>query len=230
MLQPSTTGTIHNGQSPDPAEGWRLVAAAQQGDRIAFGQLYERYANPVSRVVMARTGDRDLTDDLTSETFARALHRIDAVNNQGRDVGGWLKTIARNMTVDHFRSSRYQREQTTSEIADTPASDAGPEQAVIEKETTAELRRHIAQLPPAQQECLQLRFWEGLSSKETAAAMGRDDGAVRGLRHRAITGLRASLSGNDSPDPLAGASRSIAEVAEQVAGGGPVNEPGKDIP
>jgi RNA polymerase sigma-70 factor (ECF subfamily) len=208
-----------------PRDSWSLVAAAQQGDRDAFGQLYARYAGGVSRFVGNRLQDRGLIEDLTSETFTRALRRIDSVSDQGRDVGAWFTTIARNLVFDHAKSHRTQRESTVAEVADADTAQPGPEQVAIAKETAAEVRRHVAQLPPDQQECLRLRFWQGLSGPETAAAMGRSEGAVKALRHRAIVGLRASLTRDSAApappreiaDPLATARRAVTEVAQRVA-------------
>lgn len=211
MVQVDTCSTtVHNGHSgsgpcgPRSGDGWGLVAAAQRGDRDAFGQLYRRYAGEVGRFLRSRTGDRVLAEDLTSETFLRAWRRIGSVSDQGRDVGAWLTTIARNLTVDHVKSSRYRLERSTAELPDRgPVSGdgRGPEQAVIEKETAAELWGHVARLPRDQQECLRLRFGQGLSTADTAAAMGRTDSAVRALRHRAIGGLRAVVAGNSGPVP-----------------------------
>src|SRR5947209_9039991 len=106
---------------------WDLVEAAQAGDREAFGQLYGRYVSGVSGFLGNRVRDRGLVEDLTSETFARALRRIDSVRDQGRDLGAWLTTIARNLVVDHTRSSRYQRDTLTAQIADRVSPDRGPE-------------------------------------------------------------------------------------------------------
>jgi RNA polymerase sigma-70 factor (ECF subfamily) len=97
------------------SDGWDLIEAAQSGDREAFGRLYSRYAPGVSRFVGSRLRDRDLAQDLTSETFARALRRIDSVSYQGRDAGAWFTTIARNLITDHVKSSRVQRETVTAE-------------------------------------------------------------------------------------------------------------------
>lgn len=198
MLQTTPTPTVHNGQSPGNPNSWVLVTAAQAGDRDAFGQLYARYADGVSRFVGNRLRDRGAVEDLTSETFSRALRRIDSVADQGRDVGAWFTTIARNLVLDHVKSSRHRLETVTAEITDARASDASPEQAVIEKETAAELHRHVARLPAAQQECIRRRFWEELSVAETAAAMGRGEGAVKALQHRAIVGLRATMTGDNT--------------------------------
>jgi RNA polymerase sigma-70 factor (ECF subfamily) len=202
MLQTTPIGTVHNGQSPGNPNSWVLVTAAQAGDRDAFGQLYARYADGVSRFVGNRLRDRGAVEDLTSETFTRALRRIDSVADQGRDVGAWFTTIARNLVLDHVKSSRHRLETFTAEITDARVSDDSPEQTVIEKETTAELHRHVAQLSPDQQECIRRRFLQELSVAETAAAMGRGEGAVKALQHRAIVGLRAAMTG-DNTAPVA---------------------------
>jgi RNA polymerase sigma-70 factor, ECF subfamily len=174
--------------------GWDLIAAAQAGDRDAFGQLYTRYAPGVSRFVGSRLRDRALAQDLTSETFTRALRRIDSVTDQGRDAGAWFTTIARNLITDHVKSSRVQRETVTAEFDDTGTNQDTPEQAVIRTQAAADVRRRVAQLPTDQQECIRLRYFHDLSVAETAAAMGRNDGAIKALAHRGLEGLRASMA------------------------------------
>jgi RNA polymerase sigma-70 factor (ECF subfamily) len=172
---------------------WELVAAAQQGDQAAFGQLYDRYVDVVFRFVLFRVGDRPLAEDLTSETFLRALRRISSVSYQGRDVGAWFVTIARNLVLDHVKSSRYRLEMTTADILDSSADDRGPEHEVVEEATATELMRCVAQLGRDQQECIMLRFMQGLSVSETAAVMGRNEGAVKALQHRAVRRLAQLL-------------------------------------
>jgi RNA polymerase sigma-70 factor, ECF subfamily len=172
---------------------WELVAAAQQGDQNAFGALYDRYVDVVFRFVLFRVGDRPLAEDLTSETFLRALRRISSVSYQGRDVGAWFVTIARNLVLDHVKSSRYRLEMTTADILDSSADDRGPEHQVVEEATATELMRCVAQLGRDQQECIMLRFMQGMSVAETAAVMGRNEGAVKALQHRAVRRLAQLL-------------------------------------
>ncbi|MGH3979035.1 MAG: sigma-70 family RNA polymerase sigma factor [Pseudonocardiaceae bacterium] len=168
---------------------WDLVHAAQEGDKAAFGQLYDRYVDVVFRYVLFRVGDRALAEDLTSETFLRALRRITSVSYQGRDVGAWFVTIARNLVLDHVKSSRYRFEISTGEIIESGNTDRGPEQAALADATNAELLRCVAQLGADQQECIVLRFLQGLSVAETAELMGRNEGAVKALQHRAVRRL-----------------------------------------
>jgi RNA polymerase sigma-70 factor (ECF subfamily) len=211
------------------SDGWDLIAAAQQGDRDAFGRLYSRYAPGVSRFVGSRLRDRALAQDLTSETFARALRRIDSVSDQGRDAGAWFTTIARNLITDHVKSSRVQRETVTAEFDDASIDDRqeSPEQAVIRTQAAADVRRRVAQLPTDQQECIRLRYFQDLSVAETAAVMGRNDGAVKALAHRGLEGLRASMAKDARrvaptrqavPDPLDRARHAVAEVQQHQAG------------
>lgn len=184
-------------QSGEPGPVWRLVHAAQKGDALAFGELYNRYVDSVYRYVLFRVGDRSWAEDLTSETFVRALRRISTVSYQGRDVGAWFMTIARNLVLDHVKSSRHRREVATADIGDTPGRTAGvtsgPEDEVITAATNAELMRCVAKLTSDQQECIVLRFMQGLSVADTAAVMGRNEGAIKALQHRAVRRLEQLL-------------------------------------
>ncbi|PVZ10081.1 RNA polymerase sigma-70 factor (TIGR02952 family) [Actinomycetospora cinnamomea] len=179
----------------DTAEGWALVRAAQDGDTQAFGQLFDRYHDTVFRFVLFRLGDRPAAEDLTQETFVRAYRRIASVSYQGRDIGAWFVTIARNLVLDHVKSSRYRLESSHAEVADVaPATlRPGPENEVIAGATHAELLRCVAKLGEDQQECIALRFLQGLSVAETAEIMGRNEGAVKALQHRAVRRLAQLL-------------------------------------
>ncbi len=178
-------------QAQRSAESWVLVRAAQGGDVAAFGRLYDRYVDVVHRYVLFRVHDRPLAEDITSETFVRALRRLHTVSYQGRDVGAWFVTIARNLVLDHVKSSRYRLEVTTSEFRDSDSSD-DPEAEVVAGAVNAALMQCVDQLGEDQRECISLRFLQGLSVAETAVVMGRNEGAVKALQHRAVRRL-ASL-------------------------------------
>jgi len=179
--------------SGDGPDVWALVRRAQDGDAEAFGELYDHYVGMVHRYVHHRVGDRPTAEDVTSETFVRALRRIDSLSFQGRDVGAWLVTIARNLVVDHVKSSRYRLEVTTADMRDADTLTDGPEDAVVQQLTNEKLVECIRELGPEQQECLALRFLHGLSVAETAEVMGKRDGAIKALQHRAVRRLAALL-------------------------------------
>jgi RNA polymerase sigma-70 factor (ECF subfamily) len=175
----------------DSAVTFGLVERAQKGDPDAFGQLYDRYVDQVYRYIAYRVASSQVAEDLTSETFLRALRRIGSFTWQGRDVGAWFTTIARNLVADHYKSGRYRLELTTEDVSDSGTAPVmeGPERAVLEGMTNKVLLQAVKQLNAEQQECIVLRFLQGLSVAETAQVMGKNDGAIKALQYRAIRTL-----------------------------------------
>ena len=190
--------------TPDPepqdvaaehSEIWELVGKAQAGDGEAFGQLYDRYVDTVFRFIYFRVNDRTLAEDFTSETFLRALRRIGTISYQGRDIGAWFITIARNIVLDHLKSARARLESPTGDVIEGNDRAPSPEAAVIESLTTETLMSAVHKLGEEQRECVMLRFIQGLSVSETAAVMGKNDGAIKALQHRAVRKLADLLAG-----------------------------------
>ena len=179
--------------APGAVDVWALVHRAQAGDAEAFGELYDHYVTMVHRYVYHRVGDRATAEDVTSETFVRALRRIDSLSFQGRDVGAWLVTIARNIIRDQVKSSRFRLEVTTADMRDADRATDGPEDAVVQHLTNQQLLECVQQLGSEQQECIVLRFLHGLSVSETAEIMGKKDGAIKALQHRAVRRLAGLL-------------------------------------
>lgn len=177
----------------DAPDVWDWVRRTQAGDAEAFGLLYDHYVALVYRYVHHRVGDRATAEDVTSETFVRALRRIDSLSFQGRDVGAWLVTIARNIVLDHVKSSRYRLEVATADMRDADRATDGPEDAVLAHLTHRELLACVQRLGSEQQECIVLRFIHGLSVSETAEIMGKKDGAIKALQHRAVRRLAGLL-------------------------------------
>ncbi|UQX88868.1 sigma-70 family RNA polymerase sigma factor [Jatrophihabitans telluris] len=176
------------------AEVWELVRAAQGGDGEAFGRLYDRYVDSVFKFVYYRVNDRQLAEDFTSETFLRALRRISTINYQGRDIGAWFMTIARNIVFDHSKSARFRLEMTTGEVIEGDDRADSPEAAVLAHLTNERLLMAVNSLNDEQKECIVLRFLNGLSVAETAEIMDKNDGAIKALQHRAVKRLSALVA------------------------------------
>ncbi|WP_181768273.1 ECF subfamily RNA polymerase sigma factor, BldN family [Streptomyces albidus (ex Kaewkla and Franco 2022)] len=170
-----------------------LVERAQAGEAEAFGRLYDQYSDTVYRYIYYRVGSKATAEDLTSETFLRALRRIGTFTWQGRDFGAWLVTIARNLVADHFKSSRFRLEVTTGEMLDANEVERSPEDSVLESLSNAALLEAVRRLNPQQQECVTLRFLQGLSVAETARAMSKNEGAIKTLQYRAVRTLARLL-------------------------------------
>ncbi len=175
-----------------------LVNRVKNGEREAFGTLYDRYSDLVFRYVFYRVGSTQLTEDIVSETFLRALRRIGSFTWQGTDIGAWFITIARNLVIDHVRSSHTRLEFPTEDILSTAETHASgtanePEDAVLTVLRNRTLLDAVRALSPDQQECVVLRFLEGLSLRETALAMDRKENAVKALQLRAVRALARRL-------------------------------------
>ncbi|MBX6765789.1 MAG: sigma-70 family RNA polymerase sigma factor [Actinomadura rubrobrunea] len=174
-----------------------LVLRARDGDIDAFGTLYDHYVGLVYRYVYYRVGTHSLAEDLTSETFLRAMRRMADFTWQGKDFGAWLVTIARNLVADHFKSGRYRLEVCTAELLEPEFPQEGPERTVLDSMTNRALLEAVRRLGSEQQECVVLRFLHGLSVAETALVMGKNTGAIKALQHRAMRSLARML-----PDDL----------------------------
>jgi RNA polymerase sigma-70 factor (ECF subfamily) len=180
----------------DEAEGTRLIALvelARGGDKEAFGQLYDHYHVSVFRFLYYRVGQTTLAEDLTAETFFRALRSMGSFRWQGKDFGAWLMTIARNLAADHFKAGRTRLEQTTEDLQTLDSSADGPEGEVLSRITNEVLLEALAELPGEQRDCLVMRFLEGFSIAETAEALGRSSGAVKQLQLRGVRNLAKLL-------------------------------------
>ncbi|WP_020501334.1 RNA polymerase sigma factor [Sciscionella marina] len=168
---------------------WSLVSSAQSGDMAAFGALYRHYAPQVFGQCLTLTRDRVLAEDCTSETFVRALARMDSLRYRGIDIGAWLGTIARNIVLDHLKSGRSRREVLTAENPETGACEPQPDSIVLADIARAAVRAALDNLDPSRRRCLVLRFFHGYSVVETARMMNRTPGAIKVLQHRAIRAL-----------------------------------------
>jgi RNA polymerase sigma-70 factor (ECF subfamily) len=177
---PPTRAAGAGGASRSGGDDLDLVRAAREGDRAAFGRLYERHARTVHGILLARA-PRAEVDDLLHEVFLQAMQRLGSL----RDLAAfspWLAAIARNRARDHFRRSRE-----SVLLADDVAGDAHPEGNAMA--VLAAIRR----LPEAYRETLVLRLVEGLTGPEIAARTGLRPGSVRVNLHRGMQMLRESL-------------------------------------
>ncbi|MEO6886504.1 MAG: sigma-70 family RNA polymerase sigma factor [Jatrophihabitantaceae bacterium] len=188
-------GAGHLQMDEEHSQTWGLVARAQAGDGEAFGELYDKYVDVVFRFIYFRVNDRGLAEDFTSETFLRALRRITTISYQGRDIGAWFVTIARNIVLDHMKSARRRLEITTADTLEGGHHEPSPEATVLASLTSERLMTAIRTLGAEQQECIMLRFIQGFSVSETAHAMGKNDGAIKALQHRAVRKLAELVGG-----------------------------------
>jgi RNA polymerase sigma-70 factor (ECF subfamily) len=169
----------------------RLVANAKRGDSRAFGQLFDEYAGPIHRFIASRVNSPSDAEDLTQLVFVKALEALPRYEARGIPFGGWLFRLARNAIIDQIRTRRDHLPLVTALTRET--DDAGPEARAALRDDLDRVAQALTELTDDQREVIELRFFAGLSVLETAVAMGRQEGTVRGLQFRAIGALRRSL-------------------------------------
>lgn len=169
----------------------RLVAQAQQGDLQAYASIFDAYHVAVYRFVASRVGNPSDAEDLTQLVFVKALEALPRFAARGIPFGGWLFRLARNTVIDHVRT---RREHSELEAATSRATeDVGPEVMAVLRDDLRAVAIALQELTEDQREVIALRFFAGLSAREAAEAMGRQEGTIRGLQFRAIGALRRSL-------------------------------------
>ena len=162
-----------------------LVRAARAGDRVAYGELYRRYAPMVHGVLLARVAP-DHVDDLLQEVFLKAMTQITHLREDDH-FGGWIAAIARHRATDHYRQTREM--QSTEDFAGSIATRGTPgSQAEARIALTA-----IQSLPDAYRETLALRLVEGMTGPEIANRTGLTPESVRVNLHRGMKLLRERL-------------------------------------
>src|SRR5436309_4394244 len=166
-----------------------LVSAARNGDRAAFGCLYDRYARMVHGILLARVPPREV-DDLVQEVFLSALRQLHGLRDISR-FGAWLGTITRNRANDYFRKSIPEAnctEPVSENQAETRATNHATEQEA------AVILGVVRALPEAYREPLILRLVEGMTGPEIAERTGLTHGSVRVNLYRGMQMLREKLA------------------------------------
>jgi RNA polymerase sigma-70 factor, ECF subfamily len=184
LLSETVASGLSGDETGNPGQGFG------DGDLAdAFGMLYDHYQGSVFRFLFYRTRSSTLAEDLTSETFFRALRNMQNFRWQGKDFGAWLMTIARNLATDHFKAGRTRLEMATEDMGVHDDATEGPEQAVLASLTNEILLKALTELPSEQKDCLIMRFLQGMSIAETAGVLGRSEGAVKQLQLRGVRNL-----------------------------------------
>jgi len=171
-----------------------IVDRAKAGDEAAFSMIYRQFADPLYRYLYARCGDIELAEHLTGDLWVRVVEKLPMFRfpTDGPDAAfaAWLYRIARNLLIDTYRRQSKAPLPLHETIS---ATDAPLDERVMVHETRQELNHAMDQLTPEQREVLLLRFGENYKHAQVADVMGRSEGAVRLLQHRALAALARIL-------------------------------------
>ena len=169
-----------------------LVRRAKDGDESALVEIYNQCQAPVYRYIYYRVGDAALAEEFAAEVFVRLVGKIGTFREQGRPILAWLYAIAHNLVVDHQRKGRVAHLPLDEEMA---ADEEGqPSRVAEDREVWAHLRTALESLTETQRQVILLKFVEARSNAEVAEILGKDEGAVKSLQHRALAALRRVLS------------------------------------
>ena len=174
----------------DQGELQRLVGAARHRDRDAVAQLFDRYYDAVYRYAYARLGSISDAEDAAAETFTAMLQALPRFRWHGVPFEAWLFRIAMSKVVDVARHRTRVRPAGDVVAVDVPDPSGDPARVLADREVRRELVAAIERLPADQRDVVMLRFFAGRSIRETAALLGRSEGAVKQLQFRGLSGLR----------------------------------------
>ncbi len=170
-----------------------LVERAQKGDRDALEELYLIYFDRIYSYLHMSVGNRHDAEDLTTQTFLKMLESIGKFRFQAAPFSAWLFRIGHNLAMDHFRAARrWQPEEDVPEPQ-------GSEEASAEEEALQSIGRKsmlelIEGLSHEQQQVLTLKFVFNFGNGEAATILGKTEGAVKSLQHRALASLQKQLA------------------------------------
>jgi RNA polymerase sigma-70 factor (ECF subfamily) len=170
-----------------------ILRSASEGDKEAFGVLYERYIDRIFNYVYYRTGNLHDAEDLTARVFQRAMNHIHNYTDRGVPFSAWLYRIAHNLVANWHRDRSRKQEIPISDLPVLPSRGDHPETRLLHSQEQDSLLRLIRRLPPDRQHLLILKFVEDLSNAEIGQIMGRSEGAVKSLYHRTLLVLRDQL-------------------------------------
>ncbi len=172
-----------------------LVQKAQRGDKEAFGMLYDSYVAKIYRFVYLKVSDKAEAEDITQQVFVRAWENVNTFTFQGFPFSSWLYRIAHNAVIDSYRTKKNVIAiELVSELDVSYVTDHT--ETLDTKQEMARIVSALKKLKPDEQSILVMRFIDELSNKEVAHALGKTEGSVRVIQHRALKQLKQYL-GND---------------------------------
>lgn len=177
-----------------------LIRRAKEGDPCAFGEIYERYQPSVYSYIFYRVGNHGLAEELTADVFVRLVDRVESIRNDEQPLLAWLYTVARNLAIDSWRRNSRVAWQPLDEGMAAPDS-RHPLKMAEHRLSQDALRKALHELTEPQRQVVLLKFIEGMSNSQIGTLIGRDEGAVKSLQHRALAALRRVLE-RDGYDEL----------------------------
>jgi len=167
-----------------PGQDGELIRRAQAYDSTAFAEIYDCHYEGIYTYIYCRVNNTHVAEDLAAEAFLRALEGIGSFQLRGVPIAAWLYRIASNLVNDYFRVQAKQDVVTLQD--ELLPTDSNPSDIVERQFTYRQLQGALRELTDEQRQVVLLKFVRGLGNKEIAYVMGKPEGAIKALQHRAL--------------------------------------------
>jgi RNA polymerase sigma-70 factor (ECF subfamily) len=192
----------------EPPFSETIAQGVREGDPDALTAVHRALIGPLTAYLHAQVLDRQLAEDLASETFLELVHSCRTITGGPFEIRGWLYRAAHHNLLDH---RRYRARRPVDVVDTVPdGQDHGPstDDLALAADGVARVRAALSGLSPDQAQVLTLRFLGGLSAPEVATILGKTEGAVRALQHRAVAAMArlledggVSVHASPTPEP-----------------------------
>jgi RNA polymerase sigma-70 factor, ECF subfamily len=172
-------------------EEWDLVRRAQGFEEDAIRQLYEAYYPKIYNYAFMQMGDVQAAEDLASDVMLKMIESIQSYKFRGLPFGAWVFRIARNRLIDLHRRRKRRGEVDLSETLSTAL--ANPQVLAERALERGQLQVALKHLTEEQRQVIVLKFIQGFDNRSVGRILGRSEGAVKSLQHRALGALRRIL-------------------------------------
>ena len=168
----------------------KIIQKCQKGDLEKFGILYDKYIKKIYNFIYFKTHHKETAEDLTSQTFFKALDKINSFKIEEGFFSAWLFQIARNTVIDHYRTQKYNLD--IDEIWDL-SDDIDIERDIDTKEKLKEVEKYLKKLTSEQREIVIMRIWQGMSYREIVEVTGKTEASLKMMYSRTINKLRQDM-------------------------------------
>jgi len=180
-------------QRPSDFDDDALVERARELDNEAWQIIFNRHYPRLYSYLYYRVGDPNVAEDLCGEVFERAVKNIHRFKPRGGGLAGWLTRIAQNLAHDYHRRRNVRPPDPLELNESWIQADDDPDDQLLSRESAAYLHRALQRLTPQQRDVILLRFIAQMRTPEVAKIMGKTEGAIKALQHRALASLRREL-------------------------------------
>ncbi|HET9476248.1 MAG TPA: sigma-70 family RNA polymerase sigma factor [Dehalococcoidia bacterium] len=192
---PAAAGTDERDDRSVVVAEWEIVRRAQSFDEDALKSLYETYYPKIYGYAFLQMGDVQAAEDLASDVMLKMIESIKSYQFKGLPFGAWMFRIARNRLIDLHRRRKRRGEVDLSEtLAGTLASPLSMAERALER---GQLQVAMKHLTDEQRQVIVLKFIQGFDNRSIGRIMGRSEGAIKSLQHRALHALRRVLYQGD---------------------------------